>query len=161
MSNKWLFFPSDGILQEITWNMTDHQTATMTSTGLTIISTTFLTYLSYGDGTSPTAGDRGDDSQPRLFNGSEAGNQGASIGGGGNQVYYIFGSAAANLAYWAQYKILYQFNGGSWESGGDPVVGVQLTGGYNLFLNMTTQFSTYGTTYVNGDTIKFRVYAKS
>ena len=150
--NNYLFFRRP-YLQEITWNMSGANTASsVTSVGLEIISTTYVDYLSY------TAG------QPRLLNGAEAGNQGATRGvASPTEIYYIFGTYAANAAYWAQYRIQYQFNGGAWESGGDPAAVLQTgwSAAWHLYVvfNIANQFSTYGTAYVSGDVVKFRVSA--
>lgn len=161
MSNFLYFQRPD--LQQITWNMSGQDTASsVVSVGLEIISPIFHNFLSWGSGAAGTAGDRGDLSQPRLLNGPEAGNQGATgFQMGTAEEYYWFSSAAANLAFWAQYRVLFQFNGGAWENGGDPVSGGQGTPGWDLFFNMDTQFSTFGTPYVNGDVLKFRVSAKT
>lgn len=159
MSN--FFFFRRPYLQEITWNMSGASTASsVTSVGLEIISTTYVNYLSY------TAG------QPRLLNGAEAGNQGATRGvATPTEIYYIFSSGTTvtglggqqNAAFWAQYRIQFQFNGGAWEDGGDPSAVLQ-TGWnayYNLYVvfNTANQFSTYGTAFVSGDVIKWRVSA--
>ena len=152
MSTKHLFFPRPH-LQEITWNMSGANTASsVTSVGLEIISTTYVDYMSY------TAG------QPRFFNGAEAGNQGATQGvAAPTEIYYIFGTDAANAAYWAQYRIQFQFNGGAWEDGGDPAAVDQIgwPAQWHLYVvfNIANQFSTYGTDFVSGDVIKWRVSA--
>jgi hypothetical protein len=136
--------------------------SSVVSVGLEIISPIFHNYLSWGSGATGTANDRGDLSQPRLLNGPEAANAGAyGQQMGTAEEYYWFSSDAANLAWWRQYRVLFQFNGGDWENGGDPVAGGQGTPGWGLFYNMSTQFSTYGTPYVNGDVLKFRVSAKT
>ena len=143
MSN-FLFFPRQ-YLQEITWNITSppSNSANITSTGLEIISTTFNTFLNYGSG------------MPRLFNGAEAGNQGASSSGSGSGQTWVFPTNADNTAFWSQYILHYQFNGGAWETSADPVAGVeQLKFIWNVSGSV---FSTYGTDWVIGDVIKMRI----
>ena len=141
--NNYLFFPRQ-YLQEITWNMSSASNASsIVSTGLEIISTTYVTFLNYGSG------------MPRLFNGAEAGNQGASNSGSGSTQTWAFSSSTANENFWAQYILHYQFNGGAWESSADPVAGVNQFG---LLWNVTGGiFSTSGTDYQNGDVIKMRI----
>ena len=140
--NNYLFFPRQ-YLQEITWNMSSASNASTASTGLEIISTTYVQFLNYGAG------------MPRLFNGAEAGNQGASNNGSGSTQTWGFSSATANNNFWAQYILHYQFNGGAWESSADPVAGF---GQFNLLWNVTGEiFSTAGTAYQNGDVIKMRI----
>jgi len=149
MSNKWLFFPAqEVVLQDTTWTMSNANVASsITSTGLEIISTTWVNnYLQYAAG------------QPRLWNGAEARNQGAFQSGSGSNIVYIFSNTAAIDAYWAQYRLLFSFNGGSFEDGGDPIAGFQ---GFLRFYSLTTSFSTAGTNFANGDVLRFKVLAKT
>ncbi len=143
----WLFFPSqEVVLQDTSWTMSDANNASsITSTGLEIVSTTYLGgFLSYANG------------QPRLWTGAEALNQGGSASGSGGR--HTFPSESAHTAYWAQYRLLFSFNGGSFEDGGDPIAGFV---GFNLFFSLTTSFSTAGTAFVNGDVLRFKVLAKT
>jgi len=78
--------------------------------------------------------------------------------GSGSNIVYIFSNTAAIDAYWAQYRLLFSFNGGSFEDGGDPIAGFQ---GFLRFYSLTTSFSTAGTNFANGDVLRFKVLAKT
>lgn len=124
-------------LQEITWNMTGRDTATIgSSTGLNIISNTKTTQLIIGN--SPAG-------QPRLWNGLEADNYGATNG--------AFPDGTACRTWWDNYGVEVRVNGGPWESLGSPVQG----GTQATYVNTTGSFSYSNTDYVNGDVVDFRV----
>jgi len=136
---SWLYWPDSPAagstyLQEITWTMTGADTATVSSTGLAIINPSKTTQLTWSDG------------RPRIWNGSEADNYGASSG--------VFASAAACRAWWDNYQAEIRFNGGSWENLGDPVLGDEQT----AYLNITAITSQTGTTFVSGDVVDFRIW---
>jgi hypothetical protein len=123
-----------GYLQEITWTMTGASTATITSSGLEIINPSKTTQLTWSNG------------QPRFWNGSEADNFGATSG--------FFASSAACRAWWDNYQGEIRFNGGSWESLGDPVFGsAQLQ-----YLNCSSTTSQTGTAFVSGDIVDIRIW---
>lgn len=81
-------------LQQITWTMTSASNATVTSTGLDIISAAKTNELSIADA-------------PRIWNGTEADNSGATSG--------TFPSSAANTAWWTgNYWLRVRQDGGDW-----------------------------------------------
>ena len=140
--SKWLFFPSPaaaGYLQEITWTMTGEADATVSSTGQDIIKNNQTASLKWGDG------------RPRLINGTESQNFGAN---GSN----AFANGTANRVWWDNYKVEGEKNGGGFVSIGDPVSGACQA----AYLNAnSTAMPGYGTAFVFGDIIKFRVSTAS
>ena len=127
-----------GYLQEITWTMTSNSTATVSSTGLDIIWASQTGSLAYQAG------------RPRLYNGLEAVNYGATANFWGN----AFASTAACRAWWDNYQIETRLNGGVWETLGDPVFG----SAQPHYLNTTGNTSQTGTAWVSGDIVDFRVW---
>jgi hypothetical protein len=123
-----------GYLQEITWTMTGSGTATVSSTGLAIINPSKTNQLAWDPG------------KPRIWNGSEADNFGASSG--------VFASAAASRAWWNNYQAEIRFNGGLWENLGDPVSG----DAQPAYLNTTATTSQSGTAFVSGDIVDIRIW---
>ena len=148
MSPRWLFFPAPaaaGYLQEITWVMSGGANASsVTSSGQEIINADMDFLLSWQNGT------------PRFWHGAESANSGATSWTSGSTVLYQFATSAASRAWWDNYIVEMEFNGGSFESSSDPIGGDGLTS----YLNVAgSEFSTSGTAFVSGDTIKFRVSA--
>ncbi len=142
--SRWLFFPSpaaSGYLQEITWTMTGAADATVSSTGQDIIKNNQTAFLSWDDGA------------PRFINGTESQNFGADSSN-------AFASSAANRVWWNNYIVEMEFNGGSWTGGSvDPV---QDFGIAKAYLNTGPSLSSqYGTAFVSGDIIKFRISTAS
>ena len=90
---------------------------------------------------------------PRLINGSEALNFGATATGG-SPTEYEFGSASACRTWWDNYHIEMEKNGGGFVSLGDPVQGSAQT----KYLNVTGSVPPdNGVEWVAGDVIKFRI----
>lgn len=141
MSPRWLFFPApaaSGFLQEVTWTMTGSSTATISSSGQDIINENHPTLLAWSAG------------KPRLINGSEAVNSGATQSG----TRYNFATAALCRAWWDNYKVEMEKNGGGFVSIGDPVFGSTQP----WYLNAaSSNIPGGGTAFVSGDIIKFRV----
>jgi len=141
MSPRWLFFPTPaatGFLQETTWTMTGASTATISSTGQDIINQNYTSLLSWAPG------------KPRLINGAEASNSGATGSGG----RYFFGTGTLSRAWWDNYIVEMEKNGGGFVSLGDPVYGST----QSWYLNSSsTSIPGFGTAFVSGDIIKFRV----
>ena len=143
--SRWLFFPSpaaSGYLQEITWNMSGSDTASSISpTGQEIINSGKSDQLTWDPGA------------PRFWNGAESQNSGADSSN-------TFASSAANRVWWDNYIVEMEFNGGSWSGGTvDPVqdYGIQ-TSYLNTGPSLSSQF---GTAFVSGDIIKFRISTAS
>jgi hypothetical protein len=123
-----------GYLQEITWTMTGSSTATVSSTGLDIIDNDRTSSLSWQAG------------RPRLLNGLEADNYGASGG--------TFATGTDCRTWWDNYQGEIRFNGGSWESLGDPVGGST----QKAYLNSSVTTSQTGTAFVSGDIVEIRIW---
>ncbi|MDB4628125.1 hypothetical protein OAF82_00905 [bacterium] len=145
--------PSTGpaTLQTITWTITSapgagNATATISNTsGLDIISVNRTNYLQISGG-------------PRLWNGAEAVNYGAT----GGSTQSSFGSASACSTWWSNYWIRARQNGGAW------VNLVQSNG--TIYLSCQTTYNNIGQgqgTYTGGTwqtitqnmVIDFEVYA--
>jgi len=124
-----------GYLQEITWTMTGSNTATISSTGLEIINSGKTNQLAWQDG------------RPRFWNGLEADNYGASGG--------TFATASDCRTWWDNYQGEIRFNGGSWESLGDPVSGSTQT----RYINAGETTSQTGTAFVSGDIVDIRIWS--
>ena len=141
MTPRWLFFPAPaaaGFLQEVTWTMTGSSTATISSTGQDIINENHPTLLSWQAGS------------PRRVNGSKAADSGATQSGS----RYNFANSALCRAWWDNYKVEMEKNGGGFVSIGDPVLGSTQP----WYLNATSSnIPGSGTAFVSGDIIKFRV----
>ena len=140
MSNRWIFFPapaSSGSLQVITWTMTSGDAATITSTGQNIINPSKTSQLRQGS-TGATS--------PRLWNGSEALNSGATFGSG----RYNFSSNADTRTWWDNYAVSATVNGGAAESLGSPVADTTVQRSY---LGCSTSLSSLSA----GDVIVFTV----
>ncbi len=139
--SRWLFFPSpaaSGYLQEITWTMTGASTATVSSTGQDIMRESSVSALSWGNG------------RPRLINGLAANSAGATN--------YAFPSGALCRAWWDNFHVEGEKNGGGFVSIGDPVDGAAQT----PYLNASnTNMPGWGVAYVSGDVIKFRISTAS
>ena len=121
--------------------MTGASTATVSSTGQDIIRNNFVVSLSWYDGA------------PRFINGTEAQNFGANSSN-------AFANGTANRVWWDNYIVEMEFNGGSWTGGTvDPVADFGIASDY---LNTAPSLSSqYGTAFVSGDIIKFRISTAS
>jgi len=122
-----------GYLQEITWTMTGSNTATISSTGLEIIDSGKTTQLAWPGG-------------PRFWNGTEADNYGATGG--------QFPSSTDCRTWWDNYQAEIRFNGGSWESLGDPITGAT----QDDYINSSETTSQTGTAFVSGDIVDIRIW---
>jgi len=115
--------------------MTGSNTATISSTGLEIINSGKTNQLAWQDG------------RPRFWNGLEADNYGASGG--------TFATASDCRTWWDNYQGEIRFNGGSWESLGDPVSGSTQT----RYINAGETTSQTGTAFVSGDIVDIRIWS--
>ena len=124
-----------GYHQEITWTMTGAADATVSSTGQDIIKNNQTAFLNWGDG------------KPRLINGTESQNFGAN---GSN----TFPTNAACRTWWDNYQVEGEKNGGGFVSIGNPVSG----SAQDAYINAnSTAMPGWGTAFVSGDIVKFRI----
>lgn len=146
------FTPATGptILQSITWTMTNNKgSATVSNhSGLDIISPNRTAQLQIAGG-------------PRLWNGSEAANAGATASG---STHYVFSTGGDCLNWWDDYWVRARQNGGSWVDlvNASGTIYLSCQPGYN---NIGQGQSTYdpANTWLDmrstGMVIDFQVYA--
>jgi hypothetical protein len=126
-------------LQEITWTMSDNGqgsgAAVVSSTGQSIVYASQTTFLMASAGA------------PRFKNGTVALSYGAT---GDNR----FATGAACRAWWDNYNVAGEKNGGGFVSLGNPVGGATQTHYINL---NNSNMPGWGTAAVSGDVFKFRI----
>ena len=158
--NKWLFFPtqSSGALQTITWSMSGATTASISSTGQQIISTTKVAELRVGKSGS----------KMRLWNGSEAqnGDDFDTTTGSGASTQHKFTSGTTCRAWWHNYAVSATVNGGtavdlnatsSGGSGNGEDVAGSVDGSCQPgYVNCSVELVA-GTSLSSGDTVVFTV----